>query len=177
MIDKFLNFRESFWWKALLSVEKLIMIICGAGVTALLCLETFIRYFFRLPLYSYEEVATIFCVWLYFIGASYALCHKSSIQADMASLFLGEKGQKINGLIVGFLSAVIAIVLSVWSFEFMQWAFEKKAITTGLKIPMVASQMSICVGYTLMAFYSTLFFFEDLFLYIRWRKEYKTCQS
>lgn len=173
MIDKFLNFRESFWWKGMLSIEKFIMVITGAGVTALLCFETIIRYFFRKPLYSYEEVATLFCVWLYFIGASYATCHKSSIQADMASLFLKEKGQKINTVIVSLLSAAIGIVLSVWSFQFMDWAFSKKAITTGLKIPMVASQLSICAGFTLMAFYSLIFFFEDLILFIRWWKERK----
>lgn len=173
MIDKFLNFRESWLWKALMVSEKTVMIICGAGVTALLCFETLIRYFFRLPLYSYEEVATIFCVWLYFIGASYALSNKASIQADMASLFLKERGQKINALLVSLISAFVSIVLSLWSFDFMKWAFAKNAITTGLKIPMVVSQMSICVGYTLMAFYSVLFFLEDLILFVRWRRERK----
>lgn len=171
MIDKFLNFRESFWWKGLLSIEKIVMIICGAGVTALLFFETIIRYFFRLPLYSYEEVATIFCVWLYFIGASYATCSKAAIQADMASLFLKEKGQQINRLIVSFLSAAISVVLSLWSFDFMGWAFAKKAVTTGLKIPMVASQLSICVGFTLIALYSVIFFFEDSILFVKWWKE------
>lgn len=173
MIDKFLNFRESRLWKVLVASEKAIMIICGAGVTALLCFETLIRYFFRLPLYSYEEVATIFCVWLYFIGASYAFSNKASIQADMASLFLKERGQKINALLVSLISAVISIVLALWSFDFMKWAFAKGAITTGLKIPMVISQLSICVGYTLMALYSVLFFLEDLILFIRWRRERK----
>lgn len=173
MIDKFLDFRESFWWKALLRSEEALMIICGAGVTALLCFETIIRYLFRLPLYSYEEVATIFCVWLYFIGASYAICHKESIQADMASLFLKERGQKINTVVVSFFSAAISVVLAIWAMQFMGWAFAKHAITTGLKIPMYVSQISICVGYTLMAFYSVIFFFEDAILYVKWSKERK----
>jgi len=169
MIDQFLDFRSSFLWKALIRIEKAVMIVCGAGVTVLLCIETLIRYFLRLPLYSYEEVATIFCVWLYFVGSSYSFASKSAIQADMASLFLKEKGQRLNSVIVNFLSAVIGVVLSIWSFQFIFWAMEKGAVTTGLKIPMVVSQVSICVGYTLMAFYSVLFFIEDLVLYVKWR--------
>lgn len=169
MIDKFLNFRSSFPWKALETAEKAVMIVCGTGITILLCIETLIRYFFRMPLYSYEEIATIFCVWLYFVGSSCSFANQSAIQADMASLFLKEKGQRLNSLIVHFLSAAIGMVLSVWSFQFIAWAIDKGAITTGLKIPMAVSQVSICVGYTLMAAYSVLFFLEDLILYIRWR--------
>lgn len=169
MIDKFLNFRSSFLWRAAAALEKAVMIVCGAGITVLLCAETLIRYFFRMPLYSYEEIATIFCVWLYFIGSSYSFANKSAIQADMASLFLKENGQRLNSVIVNFLSAAIGVVLSVWSFQFISWAVSKGAITTGLKIPMAVSQVSICVGYTLMAAYSVLFFLEELILYIKWR--------
>lgn len=173
MLDKALRFRETFFWKALIKLEKAVMTICGIGVTALLCIEVLLRYFCSLPLYSYEEVAAIFCVWLYFVGAAYAMYEKSQIQADMASLFLKEKGQQINKLLVSVVSALVSTVLAVWSWDFIQWALAKNAITTGLKIPMVIPQSSILVGYVLLAFYCWVYLFEDTVLFIRWMKARK----
>lgn len=170
MLNKLLDFRGSLLWRLLEFIEKAAMVVCGAGITALLCYETIIRYLFRMPLYSYEEVATIFSVWLYFIGSAYSFSKRTAIQADMASLFLKEKGQRINALIVDLLSAAISVVLSVWSFQFIGWALEKNALTTGLKIPVVVSQMSICVGYTLMAFYSVVYFLENAVTFVGWAK-------
>lgn len=173
MLDKLLRFRETFLWKALIRAEETVMTICGLGVTALLCFEVLLRYFFRLPLYSYEEVATIFCVWLYFVGAAYAMYQKGQIKADMASLFLGERGQRINGLIVSAISALVSTVLAVWSWDFIEWALQRHAVTTGLRIPMIIPQSSILIGYVLLAFYCWVYLFEDTVLFVRWMKASK----
>jgi len=42
--------------------------------------------------------------------------------------------------------------------------------TTGLGIPIVISQFSVLIGYFLMAFYSIIYFLEDLFAFLELRR-------
>ncbi len=171
MIDRALRFRETFVWKLLLRVQEAIIVVCAIVAVLALCMEVFLRYFLKTELFSYEEIVTIVTIWLYFVGSSYAMYKKSHITADMTSLVFKEKGQKIITLIVDLVSAVVSVVMTVWTYKFIVWAAKKNAVTAGLKIPILYSQSALLVGYLLLSFYCIIYLFEDTVFFIRWMKQ------
>lgn len=161
MLDKIINFRQLTIWKMLLKVQELIMIVCSTLMIVIISSEVVMRYIFKEDLYGYEEILIIFAMWLYFIGASYAMYQKSHISADMLGIFLKGKPRILVSWIASLIGTVIAVAFAFWAFEFFVWALQKKAATTGLKLPLLYSQSALFFGYVLLAFYSVINTIED----------------
>ena len=168
-MDKLLNFRNTLFWKSLLKVQEAILIVCTAACVLILCAEVVLRMFHK-DLFGYEEVVVIFAMWMYFLGASYAMYQKSHINADMTSLFFGERVQAVIKLIVSLITTFVTIVLAIWAHSFFRWAMSKTATTTSLRIPLIYSQSALFFGYLLIAFYSIVYFIEDLARFSRGTK-------
>ncbi len=171
MLKKLLNFRENMIWKILLRIQQVILVVSAAAIVLILCAETVLRYFFHSDLFGYEEVVIIFAMWLYFLGASYAMYRKSHIKADIVGLFVSERVNRIIKLAVSGITMLIAVAMMVWAWDFFHWALEKKAMTTGLRIPLIISQSALFFGYTMITFYAVVYFLEDLVLHFGERRE------
>ena len=165
-MDKLLDLRNTLFWKALLKVQEAALVVCTAACVLILCAEVVLRMFHK-DLFGYEEIVVIFAMWMYFLGASYAMYQKSHINADMTSLFFGERVQAVVKLIVSFITTFVAIVLTIWGHSFFSWALGKTATTTALRIPLIYSQSALFFGYLLIAFYSLFYFIEDTLCFFR----------
>ena len=168
-MDKLLDLRNTLLWKALLKVQEAVLMVCTAACVIILCAEVVLRMFHK-DLFGYEEIVVIFAMWMYFLGASYAMYQKSHIDADMTSLFFGERAQAVVKMIVSFITTVVAIILAIWAYSFFRWSLGKNATTTSLRIPLTYSQSALFFGYLLIAFYSLFYFIEDALRFFRGEK-------
>lgn len=172
MLEYILKFRETFLWKILLKIQEAVLIITTTACVLILCAEVVLRYVFESDLFGYEEILVIFSMWMYFLGASYAMYKKTHINADMVSLILQKRQIALSYIkvLVSLLTTIIAIVLVVWASKFFVWAITKHGTSTSLRIPLIYSQSAILIGYILIAFYSLFYTIEDTILLFLKRK-------
>lgn len=170
-MDRIVNFRELAIWKILLRIQEIIMVVCSSVMIIVLTAEVIMRYIFRSDLYGYEEILIIFAMWLYYMGASYAMYQKSHISADMISIFLKGKPQRVVSWLASLIGTIIAVAFAIWASEFFVWALGKKAMTTGLKLPLILSQSSLFFGYILLAIYSVIYLIEDAVMLIKGKEK------
>lgn len=166
-----MSFRNSLIFKFLLKIQEYILIICSVATVIIIGIEVALRYFFRADLLGYEEIVIILAMWLYFLGGSYTTYKKNHISAEVVNLFLTERAQKIVALFVSIITMIVAIIFALWGFDFFRWALERKAMTSGLRIPLLLSQSALFFGYLMMAFYSLVYAIEDILLFIGWQKK------
>ena len=170
MIDKILGFRESFVWKALRNLQRFLLTFTSCAMTLIICVVVFIRYFLHGDLFGYEEINIVLCMWFYFIGAAYSALDKKLISSDMTSLFLNPAQRRIVDLVVKALTAILSIVMAVWGYNYFVWGLGMGGVSSLLKIPLTVSQSAMFFGYLLIAFYSVIYFIEDLILLITKRE-------
>ena len=112
------NYQESFVWKLLLRTQKVVLLICNILMVIIIAAEVVLRYFFKADLLGYEEIIIILAMWLYFIGGSYASYTKSHINAEVVTLFLKIKLQKIIRLVASNITTFVSINVAFWVYEF-----------------------------------------------------------
>jgi len=166
MFDKFLKFRESHLWKILKRLQEIVIVVCASIATLIFVAEVIVRYVLKIDFLGYDELVLLFASWLYFIGGSYAMYKKEHISADMLPLFLKGRVLQIARVFVNWVVFMITLVLAVWGVDFFLYAMSRTANTTVWKIPLLASQSALSVGYILMAFYALIYSIEDMALAI-----------
>ena len=167
MIDKFLTFRETKGWKILKILQEAIIVLAAVSVVLLFIAEVLARYIFNINFVGYDEIVLLAVVWLDFIGGGYAMYKKEHISAEMLQLFL--KGRKLQGarLITIWLTFAIAVVLVKWGIDFTTYSLASPSYTIALGIPKIAGQLSLVVGYVLVAIYSLFYAVEDTIKFVR----------
>ncbi len=167
MIDKFLTFRETKGWKILKIIQEAIIVLAAASVVLLFIAEVLARYIFNINFVGYDEIVLLAVVWLYFIGGGYAMYKKEHISAEMTPLFL--KGRKLQAarLVMIWITFAIAVVLVTWGVSFTAYSLERPSFTIALGIPKIAGQLSLVLGYILVAFYSFFYAIEDTIKFVR----------
>ncbi|MEA3508801.1 MAG: TRAP transporter small permease [Synergistota bacterium] len=166
-----LAFKNSFFWKLLLRSQQVLLVLTSLFVVFIMCLEVFLRYVLKSDLFGLEEIVVIAAFWLYFMGSSYGVYDKSHVKADIIPQMLGEKARAALSVAVRFTVSSLCILFSIWAVEMIFYSIEWMPRTTGLRIPVFISQLSVLVGYVLMSIYSVVYFFEDLFRFLEIRKE------
>ena len=167
MIDKFLTFRETKGWKILKILQEAIIVLAAASVVLLFIAEVLARYILNINFVGYDEIVLLAVVWLYFIGGGYAMYKKEHISAEMMQLFLS--GRKLQGarLVTIWLTFAIAVVLVAWGFNFTSHSLASPSYTIALGIPKIAGQISLVIGYILVAIYSLFYAIEDTIKFVR----------
>lgn len=167
MIDKFLRFRETTGWKILKILQEAIIVLAAASVTLLFIAEVLARYVLDINFIGYDELVLLAVVWLYFIGGGYAMYKKEHINAEMTPLFLKGRGLQAARLVTIWLTFIIAVVLVVWGYGFVTYSLARPSFTTALGIPKIAGQLSLVLGYFLVAIYSLFYAIEDTVKFVR----------
>lgn len=170
-VNLLLAFKNSFFWKLLLRSQQVLLVLTSLFVVFIMCLEVFLRYVLKSDLFGLEEIVVIAAFWLYFMGSSYGVYDKSHVKADIIPQMLGEKARAALSVAVRFTVSSLCILFSIWAVEMIFYSIEWMPRTTGLRIPVFISQLSVLVGYVLMSIYSVVYFFEDLFRFLEIRKE------
>lgn len=170
MIDRFLTFRETKGWKILRILQEIIIILAASSVTLLFIAEVLARYVLDMNFLGYDELVLLAVVWLYFIGGGYAMYKKEHINAEMLSLFLKGRNLQAARLLTIWLTFIIAVVLVIWGVDFVIYSLQRPASTTVLGIPKIAGQLSLVIGYVLVAIYSLFYALEDTVKFVRREK-------
>ena len=160
-MNVFTKIRSNPAWKALLKLQEIILVACGALCCLIFVVEVFMRYVLTKDFFGFEEFVLLFAMWMYFVGGSYAMYKKEHISAEMIGLVL--KGRTLDSarVIVSWITFIIAAVFAVWGVDFFLYALEKPAFTTVWKMPRLVSQSALTVGYVLMSVYGLFYALED----------------
>lgn len=160
-MDVFTKIRSNPVWKALLKLQEIILVGCGALCCLIFVVEVLMRYILVKDFAGYDEFVLLFAMWLYFVGGSYAMYKKEHISAEMIGLFM--KGRTLDSarVIVSWITFIIAVVFAVWGVDFFMYALQKPAFTTVWKMPRLLSQSALTVGYILMSVYGLFYAIED----------------
>ena len=136
-------------------IQEWIMIITCIIVTAIIMAGALGRYIFKIDFFGSEELTLFFAFWLYFIGSMYAARNNSHINANMISMFTDNK-KVINTfeLFKDIISLLMAIVATVWSYNYVSFSITMNARSSVFKIPNVIAQLPILISFFAWIFYA-----------------------
>ncbi len=136
------------------SAQRIIMVVTAAFIVIAVGAGAMLRYLFNVDLYGAEEFITIAAFWLYFSGAVYATHTNSHISAEIVSTYVtSPKIRKFLHLFRGVVTTALALLYSVWAWEFFYWSLTEGGWTTVWQIPLVIAHTAVFVGFVLMAWY------------------------
>jgi len=148
MYKKLEDFQNSALWRGVYGVNGLIISLTGVALTLVIFATVIARYIFKTDLFGSEEVILLLAWWMYFIGGIGGSQEDSQIKADMIEVFCSNKF--VVDLAKGIAKALESLVMFLcgyMSILMLQTNFIKMPVTTGLKIPFVASQIPIAIGF------------------------------
>lgn len=162
--------KKSLIWRFLVSIQQWLMIASSIFVVLIMCAVVVLRYVFRSDLYGIEEIVIIAAFWLYFMGSSYGVYDKSHVKADILPQMMSKNSQAFLNVVINLIVAILCVLFTYWSIDMIRHCLKYMPRTTGLRIPIAVSQLSIFIGYFLMSFYAVIYFLEDLFRFIEMRR-------
>jgi len=113
------------------------------------------RYILKSDLYGFEEIITVVAMWLYFGGGAYASYSGVHITAEVFSEYIKSPlVRKCLKICVCSLSLLCSVVLAKWGIDFISWRIQVGGSSTSLKIPLILSQIPICICFLLMVLYN-----------------------
>lgn len=165
---------QSIRWvlKRLETIQKIMLFVVSIllvlGVTG----QVILRYVLKSNLLGLEEMIILLAFWLYFLGGIYGSATRTHITADLTEVYIKNKKLKqFVKLIVSLITVFISCVFAYYSVDYLTWGVERGATSPVLKLPMVWSQSSVFVGFTLMAFYFIVHFVKDLLMFLNISKD------
>ena len=136
----------------------------SVAVAVLVMIQVFTRYVMGEPLFGLEEITLICVMWLYMIGAAMACRSRSHLKAELIQLLVRHQGGlRAIQVLTTLISLVMAVFITLWSFDLVVWGLEKQQSTPVFQIPWVVSQSSLFVG----GMFFTLYFVRDLIVDVR----------
>ena len=150
--------------RALSVSKKTAATVLSVAVAVLMAIEVFTRYVMGEPLFGLEEITLMCVMWLYMIGAAMACRSRSHLKAELIQLLVRRQGGlRAVRVLTTLISLVMAVFITLWSFDLVVWGLEKQQSTPVFQIPWVVSQSSLFVG----GMFFTLYFLRDLVVDVR----------
>ena len=146
---------EYFLWRLLVGLERFILVATGVCAVLAVVLSVLMRYVFKTDLYGVEEIIIILAMWLYFIGGAYGSYKDCHIKADVLSVYVtSPRLKRALGIFVALVAVVCCAVLVKWSWVYLAFTMKIKAKTVSLRLPLIISQLPICLCFFLSLLYS-----------------------
>jgi TRAP-type C4-dicarboxylate transport system permease small subunit len=151
-------------WKGLASIMRIILIVCGVCLIILVGMSVFLRYILDTTFVGTDDLIVLFSIWLYWMGGAYGRYEDSHISADLKSVLLkNEKARIIADFVVRLVTTIIAAIFAYWSItEFALWNIQAGTVTTGLRIPLLASNIVLTISFCLMFLYSIFYLLRSI---------------
>lgn len=149
-LDKLTN---SFFWKALLTAQKIVLFLTTSVMVGILGMVVFRRYILDTDFFGYGEIVMISAFWMYFIGSSYAMEKREHVRADVIERILQPKGKKILRIVADIIQTLVALELFRLSVMYMINGFKIWPKTSAWHIPIMTSMSAITVGVAIMTLY------------------------
>ena len=144
-----------FLWRVLVGLERFILVAASISAVLAVFLSVLMRYVFETDLYGVEEIIIILAMWLYFIGGAYGSYKDCHITADVLSVYVkSPKAQRALKIFVAAVAVFCCVVLVKWSLTYLAFTLKINAKSISLRIPMVVSQLPICLCFFLSLIYS-----------------------
>ena len=149
------SLEDKKWWKAILSFQKLILIITSLVIAVVVSIGVIMRYVFEVNFFGQEELLTLFALWLYWVGGIYGSYEQSQIGADIViSLTKSWKAKKAIQIIIFVISMIVCGFFIAWGIDYTAWSLENNAVSPGLKIPLITSKITMLVGFVFIFLYT-----------------------
>ena len=131
-------------------------------LTALMCVvalgqfvQVLTRYVFQIPVMGLEETIMFPTLWLYVLGAVNASREGTHISANVLEIFLKTERQHTILAIIGeVVSLGIGIWLTLWAWDYVQYAWRVWRESPTLYIPTFYGDLSLFVGMVFMMTYN-----------------------
>ena len=155
---------DTLLWKGIEKLLSFALISCGALLVVVIGVSVFMRYVMKSVFFGADEILTLLAIWLYWLGGAYASYEDSHISADMTNLFIkNDKTRRIFNLAVRAVTLFTSAVFAYWSVKYYAIRnIRVGTLTTGLRIPHLASKAALTVGLCLMFLYTLYHFIRGL---------------
>lgn len=149
--------------KIMNKVQSYVLFIMGLGIAIIFAIEVIFRYVFKINLMGYEEVIIVMAFWLYFIGGAQGSYERIHVRADMLGNFIGNrKTVRAIDLVVSTINMMLLVIVSILSIFFIARSIDIGSKSSIYRFPLTIGHMSVSVGYILMAFYSIVYYVQDI---------------
>jgi TRAP-type C4-dicarboxylate transport system permease small subunit len=113
------------------------------------------RYIFSKPIFGAYELVEVLMGWLIFAGLPLVSRAQQHISVDFVSAFLPARLRAVQGILVNFLCAVIAMVISWRIWVYGERLSRVNETTMELQIPrgIIAQTMAVMLAITALAFF------------------------
>lgn len=158
--------------KLKLILYNLDSIITGAsmlGMTLVVLLNVFCRYFANRPLVWGEEVATTLFVWSIFAGGEVCLRKGTHLGVDFLVRLLPDKIRTVFTCVIDMVVILIIGTLAVVSLSYM-WN-SRMNLSKVMQVTVLWNTAPVAVSFVASLVWAVLFFFRDLRAAGRGRKE------
>lgn len=149
--------------------EKVLSTICILSLlllTALVCIQVFLRYVLRAPLMGIEELLLFPTTWLYLFGAIKASQEKNQIVARILEIFLKkERSVYLLRMIAAILSTLVLVWLVYWGYDYLKYLIRMQKVSPLLFIPMIYSEALVFISFIMITFYTILEVFDNYILF------------
>lgn len=152
---------DSKFWKLLLKAQRIVMFITAVVMLSMLGAVVVARYLLHVDLYGYDEIVLVDSFWMYFIGASYAMCKEEHIKADILATMMGAKSLAVTKVIAGVLQTSINFIFIVLAFNMVARSFKTWTVTSLWNIPYFIPQIAILLSFVITALYLTVYTIRD----------------
>ena len=142
-------------WVTPLTLQRIILIVFSLFVITLIVGEVIFRYFLQMPVMWFEEIILYLVFWFYLAGAAYATYDRSHIKGGVIQIFIKNRPKVLVCFQAGaaLLCLGLSSLLTVWGYTNFIWNLEANSRSTQLFLPLAYAQLSLPVGFILMAVY------------------------
>jgi len=151
-------------WEVPLSLKRVIIIVYSLFMSAVIVVMVVCRYFLQIPLMWWEEVILYSLFWFYIVGAAYATYDRSHIKGGVVQLLIKNRPRVLASFQVGvaLLCLGLSCLLTVWGYADFIWNLETDSRSTQLFLPLAYANLSLPVGFILMAVYFLTEFIDSV---------------
>ena len=153
-------------WELLLIIQRVSGVVLSLFVTGLIVVMVIARYVLRIPMMWVEELDTYVAFWFFFLGGSYATYKGLDIEGGIVQAVFKNRPRVQSGFkaATNAIAAGLSCLLAVWSYGTFHWSLfgPGPPLTMELFLPLAWSQLSLLVGFSLMALYFVVRFLRVL---------------
>ena len=129
-----------------------VMAASGIALAATMTAQVFMRYVLHSSLLGFEEVTTLFGLWLYFTGFAYVSLHDQHIRGGLLVGYMAPWAIVAMRRLFSVLAALICLYFFVLSLNYLGFLVSVDRRSTYLRWPSVIWIASLNIGLLLAAF-------------------------
>lgn len=142
-------------WTAKLKLQRLVLLLCGLVLTALVFVQVVSRYLLGVSLFGIEEFAGFTAVFLYFFGASHGAWERGHISASLVDLVIPEgKPRQAMAIVTAAITSLLCVWMTVWGWGYLGFVISRGTVSLETDIPMywIVAVMPVCLSLMSMYF-------------------------